>query len=247
MIELVVRWNIRWKKVIFFIICIILFICILFLLLSASKKVDRTASTELGEYLPTIVLDAGHGGEDGGAVSKSGLQEKDINLAIVKDLQQMLSSAGFRVIMTREDDCSIHDPSADTIRERKVSDLHNRLKIVHSFEDCLFISIHQNQFSDSRYSGAQMFFSTNHPESKILAECLKESVVGFIQPNNTREIKPANSSIYLLWNAQRPSVLVECGFLSNPQESELLAQKEYQQKIAFSIYCGILDYWRKKA
>ena len=81
----------------------------------------------------------------------------------------------------------------------------------------------------------------------LLAECLKESVVGFIQPNNTREIKPANSSIYLLWNAQRPSVLVECGFLSNPQESELLAQKEYQQKIAFSIYCGILDYWRKKA
>lgn len=246
MIELGITWNIKWKQIVFLTVCSFLFISILFFLFSASKKVDCMASTKLGEYVPTIILDAGHGGEDGGTVSKSGLQEKDINLEITKELKHLLSFSGFKVIMTREDDRSIHDPSADTVRERKVSDLHNRLHIIQSVENCLFISIHQNQFSDSRYSGAQMFFSPNNPESKILAEYLKNSVVELLQPDNTREIKAANSSIYLLWNTQKPSVLVECGFLSNPQESELLAQEEYQQKMAFTIYCGILDYWRRK-
>ena len=237
--------NITWKKLVFWGISILLCVCILLLLFSASKKINHTVSAELGEYCPTIILDAGHGGEDGGAVSQSGLQEKDINLAITKDLYQMLSASGFKVVMTREDDRSIHDSSADTIRERKISDLHNRLNIINSCENCLFISIHQNQFYDPQYSGAQMFFSTNHPESKELAESLKQSVVELIQPDNTREIKPANNAIYLLWNSKKPSVLVECGFLSNPKESDLLSREEYQQKMAFSIYCGILNYWRK--
>ena len=156
----------------------------------------------------------------------------------------MLIASGFDVVMIREDDRSIHDESADTIKERKISDIHNRLKIINSYDDCIFLSIHQNQFSDSKYSGAQMFYSTNNPQSKELAECLKDSVVGMIQPNNTREIKPANSSIYLLWNSKKPSVLVECGFLSNVQEANLLSQEDYQRKMAFSIYCGLINHWR---
>lgn len=216
----------------------------LFLMFSAYQKVAVRASADRGEYRPTIVLDAGHGGEDGGAVSKSGLQEKDVNLAITHYLKEMLTATGFDVVMTRDADISINDDNLATIKERKVSDLHNRLKIINSYEDCIFLSIHQNQFSDSKYSGAQMFYSTNNPASKELAESLKQSVVTMLQPENNREIKPAGKSIYLLWNSKRPSVIVECGFLSNEQESLLLADDTYQRKMAFSIYCGFLNYWR---
>lgn len=234
----------RGRDLLFFGVALLLCGCIIFLMVSASQKVNHTVSAELGEYRPVIVLDAGHGGEDGGAVSKSGLQEKDVNLAVAKNLKEMLTASGFEVVMIREDDRSIHDESADTIRERKVSDIHNRLKIINSYADCVFLSIHQNQFTDSKYSGAQMFYSTNDARSKELADCLKSSVVGLLQPNNTREIKPASNSIYLLWNSKQPSVLVECGFLSNPQEANLLAQEDYQRKMAFSIYCGFMQYWR---
>lgn len=236
--------NKKWRDILFLGTALLICGCIVLLLISATRKVDHTVSATLEEYHPVIILDAGHGGEDGGAVSKTGIQEKDINLAIAKDLKEMLTASGFEVIMIREDDRSIHDESAYTIKERKISDLHNRLKIINSYDDCIFLSIHQNQFSDSKYSGAQMFYSTNNPQSKELAECLKESVVGMIQPNNTREIKPANSSIYLLWNSKKPSVLVECGFLSNTQEASLLSQEDYQRKMAFSIYCGFMDHWR---
>lgn len=200
------------------------------------------ASALADQRNPTIVIDPGHGGEDGGATGKLSTSEKDINLAIALKLESLMKISGFNVVMTRTTDISISD-DLDTIRERKISDIHNRLKMIEAQGDCIFISIHQNHFSESRYSGAQMFYSTKNSSSKELAENIKSRVVELLQPENTRETKPATSSIYLLWNTKVPAVLVECGFLSNESEAAKLSDKVYQQQMAFAIYSGFLDYF----
>ncbi len=206
------------------------------------NKIDKMASALAEKRNPVIVIDPGHGGEDGGATGKSSSLEKDINLAIALNLEKLLKSSGFRVVMTRTTDISVCDDHLGTIRERKVSDIHNRLKIIEEQGDCIFISIHQNFFTDSRYSGAQVFYSKKNDSSKDLAESIKSRVVGLIQPKNTRETKPATSSIYLLWNTNVTAVMVECGFLSNDSEAVKLNDKIYQQQMAFSVYSGLLDY-----
>ena len=188
-----------------------------------------------------IVVDAGHGGEDGGATGKSAKPEKEINLAVSKDLQQLLTASGFRVVMTRTTDTSLSDP-LNTIRERKASDIHNRLKLVEAQGNCIFLSIHQNYFEQEQYHGTQVFFSADQPQSKELAESIRKRVVSLLQPDNDRETKQATSSIYLLWHAKVPAVLVECGFLSNEAEAEKLNSESYQQQMAFAVCCGILDY-----
>jgi N-acetylmuramoyl-L-alanine amidase len=235
-------------KTYFIPITVLVLCCLAFLLLSyiSYHKIDKLASVLAGERNPTIVIDAGHGGEDGGATGKSAAPEKDINLAIALKLQSLLQVSGFNVVMTRTTDTSISDDHLDTVKERKISDIHNRLKVIEAQEDCIFISIHQNHFTDGRYNGAQMFYSTKNPESKDLAENIKSRVVQLLQPENTRETKPATSSIYLLWNAKVPAVLVECGFLSNESESSMLNDKVYQQQVAFAIYSGFLDYFHAK-
>lgn len=191
---------------------------------------------------PVIVLDPGHGGEDGGASAASGTLEKEINLNVSLYLREMLEKSGYQVVMTRETDCAINDEGLDTIRERKVSDIHNRLKIAKGQENCILVSVHQNHFSESRYYGTQIFYSTNEPTSKELAESIREQTVALIQPENKRECKPATSSIYLLWNADMPAVLVECGFLSNESEAVKLVTAQYQRQMAFVIYNGLVDY-----
>lgn len=191
-----------------------------------------------------ILLDAGHGGEDGGA-GENGVQEKDVNLAVALQLREFLEMSGFRVVMTRETDVSIHDDSASTNPEKKVSDLHNRLKLIEQYPGCTFISIHQNQFEQSQYHGAQMFYSKNDERSKLLAEKLQQSFVSLLQPDNEREVKAATKDIYLLWNAQVPAVIVECGFLSNPEEAAKLKEPGYQKDLAFTIYTGFLRYWQE--
>lgn len=225
-------------------ITVLILCCLAFLLLSylSYSRIDKMASALAGDRIRTIVIDPGHGGEDGGTTGVSPLMEKDINLDIALQLQKLLQVSGYHVIMTRTTDISINDDNLDTVRERKVSDLHNRLKIVEAQEDCILVSIHQNHFTSSRYSGAQMFYSTKNDQSKILAENIKARVVGLIQPENTRETKPATNSIYLLWHAKVPAVVVECGFLSNESESEKLNNKLYRQQMAFAVYSGILDY-----
>ena len=174
--------------------------------------------------------------------STDGTKEKDINLAVTLRLKAMLESAGFQVKMTRETDIAVNDPNLDTVKQRKVSDIKNRLKLIQNTPNCIFISIHQNHFSESKYNGTQVFYSKNHEDSKAIAEDIQNQVVTFIQPENKREIKPATESIYLLWNTNVPAVLVECGFLSNPSEAQLLKDVSYQDKMAFSIFCGILKY-----
>ena len=193
---------------------------------------------------PQIILDAGHGGMDGGAVGVNNTPEQGINLAITLKLKELLQLNGFEVILTRPNENSIHDPSETSVAKQKRSDMRNRLKIIENHPNALFVSIHQNKFSDPSCKGAQIFFSPNHSDSEQLAKLLQESFRENLQPENNREIKTSDESLYLLWNAEIPAVLVECGFLSNPNECELLCDESYQEKIAFVIYLSLLDFYQ---
>ncbi len=194
------------------------------------------------KQLPVIIIDAGHGGEDGGATATDGTNEKDINLQIAKYLNSFFTSGGFKTVMTRNDDIAIYDDGCTTIKSKKVSDMHNRLDIFNSDKNSIVISIHQNKFEQEKYSGTQVFYSPNSEESQKLAENIRLSVVNMLQPENTRENKKATKDIYLLYNCTQPSVIVECGFLSNNAELQKLKTEEYQKQMAFSIYCGSLEY-----
>lgn len=190
----------------------------------------------------TIIIDAGHGSPDGGTSANDGTLEKDINLQIAHKLNNILQSMGYQTVMTRSDDNSIHDDSANTIRQKKVSDLKNRLDIINNTDNAIFVSIHQNHYSDPDYSGAQVFYSKNNPHSKELAESIRYPIISYLQTDNSREIKKSGSEIYLLNNAQIPAVMVECGFLSNSSETEKLKDNDYQQRLSFSIAVGIADF-----
>jgi len=190
---------------------------------------------------PTIVIDAGHGGEDGGT-SGGDVVEKDLNLSIAKDLADMLRAAGFEVVLTREDDRLLYDPLSDYKGRKKQLDLAERLRIGESFEDAVFVSIHMNSFSDSKYRGLQVYFSPNDPISRELAESIQSSVSEHLQPENKRTVKQATSRIFILHQIKKPAVLVECAFLSNPEECRLISTEEYRKKLTFCIFCGICEF-----
>lgn len=194
---------------------------------------------------PKLVIDAGHGGEDGGAVAADETMEKDINLDIALRLQKLLVLSGCDVTLTRDSDKAIYSDGCDTLKAKKVSDMKNRLAIFNSDQNNIVISIHQNKFPQTQYSGTQVFYAPKNPDGNLLAESIKASVTGMLQPQNTRETKKANKDIYLLYNAEVPAVIVECGFVSNPQELEKLKTEEYRQQMAFAIYCGFLNYYNQ--
>ncbi len=196
----------------------------------------------VADSTPIIVLDAGHGGIDSGCVSINGAEEKDMNLDIMLKLKDMLEISGYEVIVTRDSDKSIHDTGIQGLGKQKQSDMENRLAIINGQDNALFLSIHQNQFTDSKYSGAQMFYPLENADSERLAAILQKSFVEFLQPDNKREIKPVTDEIYLLKNSNCPRVMAECGFLSNPEEAALLETDEYRSKVAFVLYTGILEF-----
>lgn len=189
-----------------------------------------------------VIVDAGHGGVDSGAVGVNGEFEKDINLKIALHLKEILEFAGFEVIMIRDTDISLHDASADTISRKKVSDLKKRLDIINSNPDAIAVSIHQNKFSEDTSSGAQMFYGVLNPKSPALATSIQDAIVQNIQPENKRSIKKGTKSVYLLMKASIPMVLVECGFLSNAEEAAKLSTEEYQKEMAFAIFSGLTAY-----
>ena len=190
-----------------------------------------------------IVLDAGHGGLDPGAVSADGISEKDINLDIVLILRDLLTASGFSVTLTRETDCSLHEEGCRTVAEKKTSDLKKRLSIIKEHPQAVVVSVHQNHFGESKYHGAQMFAGPKNEQSRVLAEYLQASFRQTLQPENTREVKTATSSLYIIHEAPNPIVLAECGFLSNPQESQQLADPDYRKAVALTLYQGILAYY----
>lgn len=204
------------------------------------KATTVSANSATNNY-PTIVIDSGHGGVDGGAVSREGLLEKDVNLDIALTLNKLLIQGGYNTVMIRESDISIHDESADTTHEKKVSDIRNRVEVANSKKSNILVSIHQNHFTESKYLGTQVFYSKNHPNSQVIAENIRTAVTTLLQPENTRKCKES-SNVYLLDNVTVPSVIVECGFLSNPDEAYLLSKEDYRDKMAYCIYLGILEY-----
>ena len=194
-----------------------------------------------------IIIDAGHGGIDGGAVSKDGMREKDINLSIAKYLESYLTQSGAKVVMIRTKDESIHNKDAQTVNEKKKSDLLNRKEKVNSSGADLFISIHQNYFTESKYKGAQTFYEPKSPQSKNAALIIQNSLKDNADISNLRLPMQIDASKLLFKDLKIPAVLVECGFLSNTEEANMLSTKEYQQKLAFSIYLGIIQYFDKEA
>nr|WP_314728320.1 N-acetylmuramoyl-L-alanine amidase CwlD [Bacillus sp. Marseille-Q3570] len=188
-----------------------------------------------------IVLDAGHGGVDGGAVGKGNVQEKDIALNISLKLRDYLQQAGALVIMTRETDRDLASDGTKRIRNRKTEDLLKRTEIVNTSEADMFVSIHLNAIPSSRWYGAQVFYNPAIEENEKLAKLIQEQIRSNLE-NTTRKAKPI-STVYMVRKAEIPGSLVEVGFLSNPNERELLKSKLYQTKLAASIYQGILRYY----
>lgn len=211
------------------------------LIIVGNKSGNVVSASKAVEDNFVIIIDAGHGGSDGGAVGADGTPEARLNLEIAKKLNDFLSVAGFNTFMTRTDEDSIGD-SSNSIRNEKVSDIHKRMDIMNSFENCLFLSIHQNYYNGSSSWGTQVFYSGNNPQSELLAKSIQSSVASLIQPDNNRAIKKSGSSIYLLDKAVKPAVLVECGFISNSSDLMKLKEDNYQKNISYGICNGILDY-----
>ena len=231
------------KKLIYVVLPLIISVLIFICTLTLRNPISAVKSTKQNANQPIVIIDAGHGGFDGGAVSDDGTVEKDINLSIDLYLREYLAIFNIKTIMIRETDCSVEDNGLNTIRQKKTSDLHNRMKIMEETDNAIFVSIHQNKFPDGKYSGTQVFYSPKtKDESQVLAQTIQDYIVNTLQKDNKRQIKECGTSVFLMYNAVKPAVLVECGFLSNYEETQRLKSSEYQKKIAFCIAMGIQNY-----
>ncbi len=201
----------------------------------------RTAADSPTVVLPVIVVDAGHGGEDGGASGADGTAEKDLNLAIAQTVGEILSAAGYDVRLTRTDDRLLYDlygDLTDYTGHKKTYDLRNRLRFAKEADAGLFVSIHMNKFPEEKYSGLQVYYAA-FPQSQAVAEVVQNYAKQYLQHENTRQTKRATSSIYLLSRAEFPAIMIECGFLSNPAELTQLKDPLYQKQLALVIACAI--------
>ena len=227
-----------------FFVCAILVLSIILGISYAFSERKSDTPTSVSVSAPVIVIDAGHGGEDAGAIAQDGSLEKDLNLKIAKCIQALCEINGNSAIMTREDDRLLYDYYGELDHytgKKKIYDLKNRVKIANEQHDAIFVSIHMNKFSSSKYSGTQIYFSPNNPSSEILARTLQNSTRTYLQPSNNRQIKRADSSIYVLNSLDCPAVLIECGFLSNEDELGRLKDEKYQASLALVIFSGVLS------
>lgn len=192
----------------------------------------------VGEARVCVVLDAGHGGDDPGKIGINGSREKDINLAITKKVKAYLEANDIKVVLTREGDEGLYDAGTEN---KKVQDMKRRIEIMEDARPVAVVSIHQNSYPEEYVNGAQVFYHKDSKEGEKLAALLQEQMREKLNPENKRQIK-ANDSYYLLKKTQIPTVIVECGFLSNSREAALLAEEEYQIKVAWAIHMGILQY-----
>ena len=203
------------------------------------KAVETSVSVSAGKTV--WVIDAGHGGEDGGAVAADGSKESDMNLAIARRLEGLLALLGEETCMTRTEDVSIHSEDAATLREKKRSDLKNRVALVNSTQGAVLVSIHQNSLpSSKRTHGAQVFFRKEEG-SAALANAVQRALNETVNLENEKTEKAIDPSIYLMKSVTAPAILIECGFLSNENETALLKSADYQQKLAVVIASGLLQ------
>ena len=226
----------RKVSVIFYLFFIVLFLVIIYW--------GDNAVTVISEKIPLerencIIIDAGHGGVDGGATSCVGILESTYNLQIALRLNDLFHLLGYDTKMIRTTDVSVYT-KGETITQKKVSDLKERVRIVNETPNGLLVSIHQNNFSDSRYSGAQVFYSPGE-ESQALAKQMQADFVSYLNPGSNRQCKKSEG-IYLMEHIERPGILIECGFLSNPEEESKLRSEIYQKKICCVIAASLSQY-----
>lgn len=204
---------------------------------------SQETGSEIGRRV--VVIDPGHGGEDGGAVAGDGTVESGINLSIAKRLDFLLTFLGEETLMLREEDISLHSSEAKTIREKKVSDIHNRVDTINALSDPVVISIHQNFFPSSKYHGAHVFYA-NGALSQDWAEKTQKNLAACVDPENQRVAAPVAKDIYLLNHIRCPAILVECGFLSNLEERERLKTPEYQRALAAIVAGSYIESIQKE-
>lgn len=205
----------------------------------ASEEENKTAEEERSRYGNyTVVVDAGHGGNDPGKVGNKGLLEKDVNLEIAGLLERRLSEAGINVVMTRREDVRLGE---ENVSNEKMEDLNERLRIISECSPVLVVSIHQNSFTDAAVRGPQVFYHGNSAEGKRAAECIQEKLNGMEEVTSPR-VSKSNDTYYLLKKTEAPMVIAECAFLSNPAEEELLGTEAYREAVADAITAGVLEY-----
>ena len=229
------------KKRIIFILMAILLPVGMFTIRTANNNLKNNniiATMATPATSKTIVVDAGHGGEDGGAVASDGVMEADINLKIALKLQNLLEQSGATVILTRSDENAIYNLDKKTLRDKKNSDIKNRVKIGKNSSADIFVSIHLNKIPQSEYYGWQTFFKDGSEEGKRLATCIQNNLNEAIQKENKRVPLKINN-VYIIKHVEIPISIVECGFLSNPEEREQLEDNSYQNKLAWGIYNGV--------
>ena len=190
----------------------------------------------------TIVLDAGHGIPDEGAQSSNGTTEAQTNLKITLKVQNLLEQSGCTVILTRSDENAIYDIDSKTLKQKKISDIHNRVKIGNESSADIFVSIHLNKIPQSQYDGWQTFYKSGNEQGKKLSESIQVSLNESIEKENKRVAKTIDN-VYIVKHVEIPTTIVECGFLSNPEEEKKLLEDDYQNRLAWGIYNGIINYF----
>lgn len=210
---------------------------------SDNESNENTQPPSKYASFPTVIIDAGHGGEDGGAVGEDGTLEKHLNLSIAFEIDEMLRSMGVNTRLTRTEDVLLYDRNSNYNGHKKAQDAAARIAIAEEYDDAIFISIHMNSFPQKKYHGLQVYYSELSSESSGIAKEIQALTVKNLQPDNKRQIKPIGKNVYIMNKIKHPAVLVECGFLSNPEECALLTDKEYQSKLSLVISGAVLNYF----
>lgn len=229
------------KRIFIILLCLCVSVCSTYLIKdSIEHQTVETVSLPVSNKV--VVIDAGHGKPDEGAESSSGTTEAQTNLKIALKVQNLLEQSGCEVILTRSDDEAIYDLDSDTLREKKISDIQNRVKIGNESQADIFVSIHLNKIPQSQYYGWQTFYKQDNEDGKKLATCIQSNLNNSIQRENNR-VPLTIDNVYIIKHVEIPTAIVECGFLSNPEEEKLLLDDNYQNKLAWGIYTGIIDYF----
>lgn len=230
------------KRITLILSCILVGIFTFMLQASQPEVVETMPTVTLPVSGKTIVVDAGHGVPDEGAESSQGTTEAETNLAIALKLQNLLETSGCTVILTRSDENAIYDIDSKTLKQKKISDIHNRVKIGNESQADAFISIHLNKIPQQQYYGWQCFYKEGNEQGQRLAVSIQENLNNAIQKENNR-VAHTIDNVYIIKHVEIPTTIVECGFLSNPEEEQQLLNDEYQNRLAWGIYNGIINYF----
>lgn len=230
---------IQKKRIIFVLSMVFISVFVYFFSVNTEQTIETVSLPVTNKV---VVIDAGHGSPDEGAESANGVTEAQTNLKIALKVQNLLEQAGCTVILTRSDENAIYDVDSKTLRQKKNSDIKNRVKIGNESSADIFVSIHLNKIPQSQYYGWQTFYKQGNEQGKNLATCIQNSLNEAIQKENKR-VPLKIDNIYIIKNVEIPTSIIECGFLSNPEEEKLLLQDDYQNKLAWGIYTGIINYF----